>query len=288
MLKKRIIATLVVKDGIVVQSITFNRFLPVGKPTVAVEFLNQWGVDEIILLDISATRNGRRPDYDMVRKVSTSCRVPLTVGGGISHVDHISKLIHCGADKVALNQEALRRPELLTEAAALFGSQCLVASIDALFTDVGHRVYNYLERKALPTTPAELAREVQKLGAGEILLNSVDRDGSYRGFDLALIDRVCAAVTVPLICCGGAGHAHHFVEAFEKTRVNAAAAANFFHFTEHSVTTTKALINRHMVVRHESYFNYHGARFDGRGRLMKKDDQELEDMLFERMEKEVI
>ena len=288
MLKKRIVATLVVKDGIVVQSMGFNRYLPVGRPAIAVEFLNKWGIDEIILLDISASRDGRYPDYAMVRNVSTSCRVPLTVGGGISHIDHISELMHCGADKVALNQAALQRPALLTEAARLFGEQSLVASIDGLFTDVGHRVYNYLECNTLQSTPAELARELQKLGAGEILLNSVDRDGSYRGFDLALIDSVCTAVTVPVICCGGAGRSQHFVEVFEKTRVCAAAAANFFHFTEHSVTTAKALINRNMLVRHETYFDYRGARFDASGRLMKRDDQELEDMLFERIEKEII
>ncbi len=279
---------LVIKDGVVVQSIGFKRYLPVGKPAIAVEFLNQWGVDEIILLDIGATRNSSPPDYAMVRSASKHCRVPLTVGGGITHIDHITELMHCGADKVSLNQTALHKSELLTMAAHLFGDQCVVASIDGLLTNAGYRVYDYLQQKVLEQEPAVLAVQLKNLGAGEILINAVDRDGSYRGFDHELIGSVCEAVTVPVICCGGAGHAQHFVEVFQQTKVNAAAAANFFHFTEHSVTTAKAFINQQVPVRHETYFDYHGAKFDDSGRIVKKEDQKLEDMLFERIEKEII
>ena len=288
MLKKRIIATLVVRDGIVVQSMTFNRYLPVGKPDIAVEFLNEWGIDEIILLDISATRDGRGPDYAMVRSVASHCRVPLTVGGGIGQIEHISELMHCGADKVAFNHATLHHPALLTAAARLFGDQCIVASVDALLTDAGHRVYNYREHATQQQTPMEFASQLQRLGAGEILINSVDRDGSYLGFDLALIADVCAAVTIPVICCGGAGRAQHFSDAFQQTRVSGAAAANFFHFTEHSVTATKAQISQIIPVRHETYFNYKCSRFDVDGRLLKKEDRELEDLLFVRIEKEII
>lgn len=288
MLKKRIVATLVVKDGIVVQSVGFKRYLPVGKPAIAVEFLNQWGIDEIVMLDISATRNGHRPDYAMVRNVSAYCRVPLTVGGGITKIDHISELIHCGADKVALNQASLYQPQLLCEASHLFGDQCIVASIDGLLTEAGYFVYDYLQRKAINLSPAGLAGKLQKLGAGEILINSVDRDGSYRGFDLELIESVCSAVTVPVICCGGAGNAQHFVEVFQMTSTSAAAAANIFHFTEHSVTISKAISKKHISVRHETYFDYEDAHFDADSRLLKKADRELEDMLFVRIEKEII
>jgi cyclase len=288
MLKKRIIATLVVKDGIVVQSTGFSRYLPIGKPAIAVEFLNQWGIDEIILLDIDATRNGHPPDFGMVREAAVRCHVPLTVGGGITQLDHIKQLMQCGADKVALNQAALHRPDLLTAAARVFGDQCIVASIDTLLTDAGHRVYDYRQGCVLAHTPAELAAQMQKIGAGEILINAVDRDGSYRGFDLDLIDSVCAAVTLPVICCGGAGNARHFVEVFRRTRVSAAAAANFFHFTEHSVTTIKAQINRKVPVRYETHADYTSNRFDDAGRLLKKDDRELEEMLFVHIEKEVI
>lgn len=288
MLKKRIVATLVVKDGIVVQSMRFKRYLPVGQPAIAVEFLNRWGIDEIILLDISATRNGQSPDYDMVRNASINCRVPLTVGGGITDIDHVAELMHCGADKVAFNQAALFQPSLITKVAHKFGDQCVVASVDALLTDTGPRVYDYQQRKAMNQTPSELATQLQQLGAGEILINSVDRDGSYLGFDLALIDSVCKAVAVPVICSGGAGNAQHFVEVFQCTNVSAAAAANFFHFTEHSVTTTKALVNQHIPLRHEAYFDYQDSHFGVDGRILKKDDRELVDMLFVRIEKEII
>jgi cyclase len=288
MLKKRIVATLVVKDGIVVQSMGFKRYLPVGKPAIAVEFLNQWGVDEIILLDISATRNNRPPDYDMVRSASINCRVPLAVGGGISEIDHVAELMHCGADKVALNQTALRHPSLITKVAHQYGEQCVVASVDGLLTDAGHRVFDYIQHKALNQAPSELAKKLQQLGAGEILINSVDRDGSYLGFDMALIDSVCKEVTVPVICSGGAGNAQHFVEVFQRTAVSAAAAANYFHFTEHSVTTTKAQVNQHIPLRHETYFDYQDCHFGVDGRILKKVDRELEDMLFVRIEKEII
>jgi len=288
MLKKRIVATLVVKDGIVVQSIGFKRYLPVGKPAIAVEFLNQWGIDEIILLDISASRTGRIPDYAMVRNASARCRVPLTVGGGITQIEHIMELMHCGADKVAFNQAALFNPELLTEAAHQFGDQCIVASIDSLLTEAGHRVYDYRKSKVLNQKPAELAAQLQELGSGEILINSVDRDGSYLGFDIELIDSVCSMVTVPVICSGGAGNLQHFLEVFKHTHTSAASAANFFHFSEHSVTTVKAQVSLQIPVRHESWFNYQGSRFDDHGRLLKKEDRELEEMLFLRIEKDVI
>lgn len=288
MLKRRIVATLVVKGGIVVQSMGFGRYLPVGRPAIAVEFLNQWGIDEIVLLDIDATRDGRPPDFAMVRSASARCHVPLTVGGGIRSVDHVGELLHCGADKVAFNQAALIQPDLLGETARVFGDQCVVASIDALRTESGHRVYDYRRRRTLDDAPGELATRLQNIGVGEILINSVDRDGSYRGFDLDLIEGVCAAVTVPVICCGGAGNARHFVEVFQVTRTSAAAAGNFFHFSEHSVTTVKAQVTREVPVRHETHADYLGSRFDPDGRLLKKDDEELEHMLFVRIEKEVI
>ena len=288
MLKKRIAATLVVKDGTVVQSLGFARYMPVGRPEIAAEFLDDWGVDEIILLDIDATRNMRQPDYDMIRSVATRCHVPLTVGGGISTIENISKLLHCGADKVSLNQAALRNPALLSEAAKQFGAQCVIASVDALLADGGLMVYDYLYRKALPISAVEFASQLQERGAGEILITSVDRDGAKCGFDLYLVNRVCAAVTVPVICCGGAGNPQHFIEVLTGTRVNAASAANFFHFTEHSVSTTKALVNRHLSVRHETHAKYSSSQFDCAGRLLKKSEQYLEDLLYQRVEKEII
>lgn len=288
MLKKRIAASLVVKDGIVVQSINFKKYLPVGKPAIAIEFLNQWGIDEILLTDISATHSKREPNFELMRNSSQKCFVPLTIGGGITHVDHIKELMHCGADKISLNQAAIQQPKLIEEAANIFGNQCVVISIDAINVNGEYRVYDYINRKPLEVSPASFAKKVESMGAGEILINSVDRDGSYLGYDLALINSVCDVATIPVICCGGARNANDFVEVFSKTHVSAASAANFFHFTEHSVNMTKRKVSKSVDVRIDTFADYADADFDDNLRLKKKSDDLLEKMLFLRIEKEII
>ena len=288
MLKRRIIAVLTVREGIVVQSIGFKRYLPVGRPDIAVEFLSQWGIDEIVLTDISATRTGREPDFAMVRKASERCRVPLTVGGGITRIEHIHELMHCGADKVALNRAILHDTRLATEAARTFGNQCVVASIDALLTEDGHRVYDHLEKKTLDRSPWEQARRLEEAGAGEVLLNSVDNDGMKKGLDLALIKKTTAAIGIPLIACGGAGSHHHLLQALRETEASGVAAGNYFHFQEHSVTVAKALCSRELPVRHETHATYLDNPLDASGRLSRKSDEVLEDLLYLRIEKEEI
>jgi cyclase len=288
MLKKRVAATLVVKDGIVVQSIGFKKYLPVGKPAIAIEFLNQWGIDEIILLDISATKENRCPDFKMIREATQKCHVPLAVGGGITCLNHIKELMHCGADKVALNNALVNNPDFVSEAAHVFGDQCIIASIDAIRLNNEFKVYSYVNGQPLQTTATELAVKAQELGAGEILINSVDRDGSYKGYDLELITSICDVSKVPVICCGGAKNADDFIKVFANSNVSAASAANFYHFTEHSVITTKALINKNVDVRLETFASYSGAEFNTEKRLTKKQDHVLEEMLFVRIEKEII
>lgn len=288
MLKKRIIANLVVKNGVVVQSIGFRKYLPVGKPDIAIEFLNQWGIDEIILTDISASARGIGPDFDMIRKATKKCFVPLTIGGGITHVDHIKELMHCGADKIALNQAALYQPEFITEAAHIFGNQCVVVSIDGIQTANGYWVYDYLQKKITGHKPGDFARMAQEAGTGEILINSIDRDGSYLGYDLPLVNEVCAHVNIPVIACGGAKNASHMIEVLKHTNASAASAGNFFHFTEHSVNITKTHIKKALDVRLETHANYTDSKLDSNMRLAKKDDQTLEHMLYLRIEKETI
>lgn len=287
MLKKRVIATLAVKDGIVVQSIGFRRYLPIGRPEIAVDFLNQWGIDEILYLDISATRKRQPPDFTLIRKAAKRCRVPLTIGGGITEIDHIKELMHSGADKIAVNQMLFTHPEFVTQAAAIFGNQCIVASIDARYENGTARVHNYITGET-DSTPSEFASHAESLGAGEILLHCVDRDGSYRGFDTALIQQVCEAVHIPVIASGGARNAADFVDVFQKTDACAASAGNFFHFTQNSVNMTKACLVDHVPVRLETQADYKGAAFDADLRLAKKPDAVLEDMLFERIEVERI
>lgn len=288
MLKKRVVATVVVKDGIVVQSINFKKYLPVGKPPIALEFLNQWGIDEIILIDICASKKNKEPNYSMVASASEKCFVPLTVGGGISKIEHIQQLMQCGADKISLNTSAIHQPELITSAAHIFGDQCVVVSIDAIITASGYRVYDYVNKKTLEVSPAEFAKDAVKLGAGEILINSVDRDGSYLGYDHELINSICAQVNVPVICSGGAKNADDFIKVFTETNVSAASAANFFHFFEHSVNITKCGIKKKTDVRLETHADYSESKFDVNFRLQKKSDQELAEMLFIRIEKEII
>jgi cyclase len=288
MLKKRIAATIIINNGIVVQSIGFRKFLPIGKPDIALEYLNSWGIDEIILLDMTATFSNKPPDFDMIRKASSKCFVPLTVGGGISKISDIQELMHCGADKISVNQATLVNPLLISEAANLFGSQCIVASIDVLQTSQGYRVYDYLNKKVVEFKPADFAKRLENLGAGEILINSVDKDGSYSGFDYDLVQEICENVKIPVIAAGGAKNALCFVDVFSKTKASAASAANFFHFTEHSVVTTKSIVSKSINIRNENKAQYSETCFDNNFRLQKKSDHDLEQMLFIKMEKEII
>ncbi|MBM9589061.1 imidazole glycerol phosphate synthase subunit HisF [Leptospira sp. 201903075] len=288
MLKKRIIALVLVKDGIVVQSFQFERFLPIGKPHIAIEFLNQWGIDEITLLDLSASSHGKLIDPSVVRQVSKFCHVPLNVGGGIQRIEDIDRLIHSGADKVSLNSILLNGFELLESGAKKYGDQCLVASVDSMKVGEGYFVFDHLKKKPTDLLVTDFVKMASDHGAGEILIGSVNRDGSYLGFDISLVDQVCKTVPIPVICSGGAGSAKDFIEVFDKTSVSAAAAGNFFHFSEHSVITTKALLKEHTQIRLETFATYEDSRFDEYSRLKKKDDLVLESMLYERIQKEVI
>lgn len=288
MLKKRIIAVVIVKDDIVVQSIGFRKYLPIGKPEIALEFLTSWGIDEIVYLDISATKNQKQPNYDLIRKSAKKCYVPLTVGGGIRRMDQVHELMSAGADKVSLNHIAYNEISFVKEVALAYGNQCVVASIDVVKTPSGYQVYDYTKKEATELNPADYARRLADNGAGEIFLNSVDRDGSYLGYDLDLIQSVTNSVPIPVICCGGAKNASDMVSVFSKTKVSAAAAANFFHFTEHSVNVSKSFVRKTENIRLETHANYNENDLDSEMRLTKKDDKILEEMLFLRIEKETI
>lgn len=285
MLKRRIAAAVIVKDGIAVQSIGFQRYLPVGRPEIAVEFLSHWGADEIVLLDISATRQRRVVAPELVKRVAVRCLVPLAVGGGIGCVEDIDRLLQAGADKVCMNRALFQAPDFVTTAAHKFGDQCVVASIDVS----GGKVYDYLTASAGGVDPLTFARRAESLGAGEILLNAVDRDGRRGGFDVALNATVSAGLRIPVIALGGAGTPEHFREVFQRTNVRAACAANFFHYSEHSIIRLKAeLLKDGPAVRLETSATYGDATCDAEGRLLKKPDEELERLLYIRIEKEII
>lgn len=290
MLKKRLIATLIVREGIVVQSIDFRTYLPVGRPAIAIEYLNTWGIDEIVLLDITASKDRGRKDYKYIEEVSRSCFVPLTVGGGISSMDDIHALLGYGADKIAVNSFCLKAPQFITEAARTFGNQCIVVSIDVAGERPGdYRVFDAARGVVTGKAPVDWAKEAEAFGAGEIYLTSVARDGSKSGFDLELIDMVASNVKIPVIASGGAGHAGHIDEVFARTKASAVSAANFFHFTEHSVIAAKSVLkDNKRDVRLNTHAAYTGGRLDGDFRLKKHPEEFLVHLLFERIEKEVI
>jgi cyclase len=288
MLKKRIIATLVVKDNIVVQSIGFNKYLPIGSPLIAVEYLNKWGIDEIIYLDISSTKLNLKPNYSIIKSISSKCNVPLTIGGGIKNLEDIKNLINLGADKVSLNNILFENPSLISKAAKIFGNQCIVASIDIIKQGSQYYLYNYLTKKHIHNNIIEFINNIIDLGSGEIIVNNVDRDGSYSGYDIELFNFLSNEIKVPVIASGGAKNGDDFVEIFTKTNVSAASASNLFHFTEHSVNILKSIVSKKIEIRVDSQIKYEENILDEKKRLTKFPDVYLEQLLYKKFEKEDI
>jgi cyclase len=288
-LKTRVVGVVAIKDGVVVQSVGFQRFLPVGRASIAIEYLNRWGIDEIALLDIRATHEDRRPDMMLAGELSKEAQVPFAVGGGIRDLHDVEGLIRSGADKVVINTAALARPALINEAARLFGKQCVIVSIDA--SDVGAGRYEAFSHGGARRTGrevTEVARVAEQHGAGEIFLTSIARDGSKLGYDLDLARQVIGAVRLPVILCGGVGRAEHFVEGMA-VGASAVAAANFFHYTEHSVAVAKRFIrNAGGSVRLDTLVSYQDHRFSTDGRLAKVDDAVLDGLRFRHIPEDVI
>lgn len=260
MLKKRLIACLLIKDGQIVQSIGFNKFLVVGNAIMAVEHFNAWSIDEILILDINREKNYDfwRPDvnYDstvsefhqLVKYVSKRSFVPITAGGGIRSVDDMRRYIQVGADKVTINTLAIEKPELISEGARVFGSQCIVVSIDAKKqADGSHHVMKNFGKEDTGINVVEFAKNVEKLGAGEIFLTSVDKDGSLQGYDIELIRSVSDAVHIPVIASGGVGDWQHLVDGVVEGDASAVSVGNKFHFTEHSTIHAKKYMREHNI-----------------------------------------
>lgn len=241
MLAKRIIPCLDVRDGKVVKGINFVGIKEVGDPVECAEMYNEQGADEIVFLDITATSDHRETMADVVRKTAQKVFVPLTVGGGITSVEDFAKLLRAGADKVSVNSAALKNPQLIAEAASRFGSQCVVAAIDAKRMEDGSwHAYSAGGRIDTGIDAIQWAKRACELGAGEILLTSMDTDGTKDGFDLDLLNSVIAVVSVPVVASGGCGKLEHFSEVFEKTGADAALAASLFHYRELTVGDVKA------------------------------------------------
>jgi cyclase len=250
MLSKRIIPCLDVKEGRVVKGIQFVDIRDAGDPVELAKVYDEQGADELVFLDISATHEGRKTMIDVVRKVASELAIPFTVGGGIRTLEDIKETLRNGADKVSLNSAAVKRPELVTEGADYFGSQCIVVAIDARYDEEQGTwvVYTHGGRTATEWKVTDWAKEAVRLGAGEILLTSMNQDGEKTGFDLPLLKAVQEVVHVPVIASGGAGSSEHFYEVFTEVDADAALAASIFHYKETSVENVKAYLSEKGVV----------------------------------------
>jgi len=239
MLSKRLIGCLDVRNGCVVKGVNFEGLRNAGDPAALARRYNQEGIDEVVVLDVTATLEGRRAFEATIRAVSSELFIPLTVGGGIRAESDAAAAIAAGADKVGVNSAALADPGLLTRLSARYGSQAVVVAIDAKRVDGRFQVFSRSGSTPTPRDAVEWALEAEACGAGEVLLTSIDRDGTRSGFDCELTAAVSSAVSIPVIASGGAGTFDHFTEVFTAGRADAALAASVFHYSEHAVAELK-------------------------------------------------
>ena len=241
MFTKRIIPCLDCKDGRVVKGTNFVDLKDAGDPVEVAAMYDKSGADELVFLDITASSDGRNTTVDLVRKVAEKVFIPFTVGGGIRTVEDFRKILNAGADKVAVNSAAIKRPELISEAAKKFGRQCVVCAIDAKRREdkSGWDVYLNGGRVNTGIDALEWAKKAEELGAGEILLTSMDCDGTKAGYDIELTNTIASNVSIPVIASGGAGGKEHFLDAFTKGKADAALAASLFHYKELDIMELK-------------------------------------------------
>ncbi len=244
MLKIRVMPTLLFKDVGLVKGISFDSWRRVGSAMQAVKVYNMREVDELVFLDITATKEGRPPDYATVDDLANECFMPLTVGGGVKSVEHVQRLLQVGADKVAVNTAMVENPNLVRQIADRFGSQCAVVSIDARLHPDGHyEVYTHSGTHPTGLDPVALAQQAEKSGAGEILLTSIDRDGTMTGYDITLTRHVTNEVTIPVIASGGAGSYADMAAVLREGNASAVAAASIFHFTQQTPLEAKRYLH---------------------------------------------
>jgi cyclase len=250
MLTKRIIPCLDVKDGKTVKGVNFENLRDAGDPVELGALYAEQGADELVFLDISATLEKRKTMVELVRRVASRINIPFTVGGGISSVEDVSALLNAGADKISINSSAVKDPSLIDRLALEFGSQCVVVAIDTRLYSGNSRVHTHGGTKPTEIDTFEWAREIEQRGAGEILLTSMDHDGTKNGFANEITSRISKAANIPVIASGGAGKMEHFIDVFQEGKADAALAASIFHFKEIGIPELKQYLSgKGIVVR---------------------------------------
>jgi len=247
MLTKRIVPCLDIKNGRTVKGVNFVDLRDAGDPVVLAKQYAELGADELVFLDIAATLENRKTMHDMVLKVAEQVNIPFTVGGGISSVEDVDDLLHCGADKISINSSAVKRPELINELSQKFGSQCIVVAIDA--KKIGEKWFVHLAGGTIPTDMKlfDWAQEVESRGAGEILFTSMNHDGTKAGFANKALAKLSELVNIPIIASGGAGKIQHFVDTFKEGKADAALAASVFHFGEIPILELKEELRKQNI-----------------------------------------
>jgi imidazole glycerol-phosphate synthase subunit HisF len=243
MLKNRIIPCLDVKNGRVVKGINFVDLKDAGDPVEQAKIYSDGGADEICFLDITASNENRDTIYDVVERTSKECFVPLTVGGGIRGVEDINKLLNCGADKISINTAAVQNPEVIIESSKKFGSQCIVVAIDAKKNSNKWEVFTHGGRNNTKLDAIEFAKKMEDCGAGELLVTSMDRDGTQIGYDNDLMFKISSIVNIPVIASGGVGNLDHLVDGIKLGNASAVLAASIFHYGTHSIKEAKQYLN---------------------------------------------
>ncbi|KRO64434.1 MAG: imidazole glycerol phosphate synthase subunit HisF [Pelagibacteraceae bacterium BACL5 MAG-120820-bin39] len=243
MLKNRIIPCLDVKNGRVVKGINFVDLKDAGDPVEQAKIYSDGGADEICFLDITASNENRDTIYDVVERTSKKCFVPLTVGGGIKNVDDISKLLNCGADKVSINTAAVQNSEVIVESSRKFGSQCIVVAIDAKKNNNKWEIFTHGGRNKTGIDAIEFAKKMEDCGAGELLVTSMDRDGTQIGYDIELMSNISSKINIPIIASGGVGNLDHLVDGIKIGNASAVLAASIFHYGTYSIMQAKEYLD---------------------------------------------
>ena len=243
MLKNRIIPCLDVKNGRVVKGINFVGLKDAGDPVEQARIYSDNGADEICFLDITASNENRDTIYEVVKETSKRCFVPLTVGGGVRSVDDINKLLNCGADKVSINTAAVQNPNVVVDSSKKFGSQCIVVAIDAKKNNESWEIFTHGGRNSTGIDAIDFAILMEKNGAGELLVTSMDRDGTQKGYDIDLMSSISSSVNIPVIASGGVGNLDHLVEGIKTGKASAVLAASIFHYGKYSIKEAKEYLD---------------------------------------------